>query len=199
MTWQFSFKLLYQKFIANTHIDFDVNRFNYRSTAYMVKNGFYDFLNWFDDRAWYPLGRIVGGTVYPGLMITSGSIHYVLSYLVLIFYLNWVLFCSLLLISNIVNLEQKVGCQLWLNSNHHFPEHSDQHPRHLRVPSPTLQWLDRHRHLLPHQGVVVARGRSLCCWLHRYRARLHLEISGWVLRQWGYRHLRPYVHLLSLD
>jgi len=53
--------------------------FNYRSTAYMVEHGFYDFLNWFDERAWYPLGRIVGGTVYPGLMITSGSIHYVLS------------------------------------------------------------------------------------------------------------------------
>ncbi|XP_013778011.2 dolichyl-diphosphooligosaccharide--protein glycosyltransferase subunit STT3B-like [Limulus polyphemus] len=53
--------------------------FNYRSTHYMVKNGFYNFLNWFDDRAWYPLGRIVGGTVYPGLMITSGAIHYVLS------------------------------------------------------------------------------------------------------------------------
>ncbi|CAH1998076.1 unnamed protein product [Acanthoscelides obtectus] len=44
----------------------------------MVKNGFYNFLNWFDERAWYPLGRIVGGTVYPGLMLTSGSIHYVL-------------------------------------------------------------------------------------------------------------------------
>ena len=29
----------------------------------MVENGFYKFLNWFDDRAWYPLGRIVGGTV----------------------------------------------------------------------------------------------------------------------------------------
>merc|ERR1712227_749259 len=55
--------------------------FNYRSTAYMVKHGFYDFLNWFDERAWYPLGRIVGGTVYPGLMITSGSIHYMLSLL----------------------------------------------------------------------------------------------------------------------
>ncbi|KAL0270261.1 UNVERIFIED_CONTAM: hypothetical protein PYX00_007731 [Menopon gallinae] len=52
--------------------------FNYRSTAYMVKHGFYNFLNWFDERAWYPLGRIVGGTVYPGLMITSGSIHYIL-------------------------------------------------------------------------------------------------------------------------
>jgi dolichyl-diphosphooligosaccharide--protein glycosyltransferase len=45
----------------------------------MVKHNFYDFLNWFDERAWYPLGRIVGGTVYPGLMVTSGSIHYVLS------------------------------------------------------------------------------------------------------------------------
>ncbi|XP_046396858.1 dolichyl-diphosphooligosaccharide--protein glycosyltransferase subunit STT3B [Ischnura elegans] len=52
--------------------------FNYRATAYMVKHGFYNFLNWFDERAWYPLGRIVGGTVYPGLMVTSGSIHYIL-------------------------------------------------------------------------------------------------------------------------
>ncbi|CAG9820366.1 unnamed protein product [Phaedon cochleariae] len=52
--------------------------FNYRATAYMVKHGFYNFLNWFDERAWYPLGRIVGGTVYPGLMLTSGSIHYLL-------------------------------------------------------------------------------------------------------------------------
>lgn len=52
--------------------------FNYRATAYMVQHGFYNFLNWFDERAWYPLGRIVGGTVYPGLMITSGTIHYIL-------------------------------------------------------------------------------------------------------------------------
>ncbi|VVC90579.1 unnamed protein product [Leptidea sinapis] len=52
--------------------------FNYRSTAYMVEHGFYNFLNWFDERAWYPLGRIVGGTVYPGLMITSGTIHWIL-------------------------------------------------------------------------------------------------------------------------
>lgn len=44
----------------------------------MVNHGFYNFLNWFDERAWYPLGRIVGGTVYPGLMITSGSIHWIL-------------------------------------------------------------------------------------------------------------------------
>jgi dolichyl-diphosphooligosaccharide--protein glycosyltransferase len=52
--------------------------FNYRSTVYMTENGFYNFLNWFDERAWYPLGRIVGGTVYPGLMVTSGVIHWFL-------------------------------------------------------------------------------------------------------------------------
>uniref|UniRef100_A0AAZ3S4E1 dolichyl-diphosphooligosaccharide--protein glycotransferase n=1 Tax=Oncorhynchus tshawytscha TaxID=74940 RepID=A0AAZ3S4E1_ONCTS len=55
--------------------------FNYRSTHHLTINGFYDFLNWFDDRAWYPLGRIVGGTVYPGLMVTAGLIHYVLNLL----------------------------------------------------------------------------------------------------------------------
>ncbi|KAK7089766.1 dolichyl-diphosphooligosaccharide--protein glycosyltransferase subunit STT3B-like [Littorina saxatilis] len=52
--------------------------FNYRATHYMVEHGFYNFLNWFDDRAWFPLGRIVGGTVYPGLMVTSGTIHWLL-------------------------------------------------------------------------------------------------------------------------
>ena len=39
------------------------NRFNYRSTHYMAEHGFYDFINWFDERSWYPLGRVVGGTV----------------------------------------------------------------------------------------------------------------------------------------
>ncbi|GMS88711.1 hypothetical protein PENTCL1PPCAC_10886, partial [Pristionchus entomophagus] len=55
--------------------------FNYRATAHMVEHGFYNFLNWFDERAWYPLGRIVGGTVYPGLMVTSGLIHHILDVL----------------------------------------------------------------------------------------------------------------------
>uniref|UniRef100_A0A8C6M6S6 Dolichyl-diphosphooligosaccharide--protein glycosyltransferase subunit STT3B n=1 Tax=Nothobranchius furzeri TaxID=105023 RepID=A0A8C6M6S6_NOTFU len=55
--------------------------FNYRSTHHLTTNGFFEFLNWFDERAWYPLGRIVGGTVYPGLMVTAGLIHYVLNLL----------------------------------------------------------------------------------------------------------------------
>ena len=53
--------------------------FNYRATLYLVKNGWYDFLNWFDETAWYPLGRSVGGTVYPGIMATSALAYYVLN------------------------------------------------------------------------------------------------------------------------
>ncbi|KAL7674648.1 hypothetical protein ACOME3_000924 [Neoechinorhynchus agilis] len=49
--------------------------FNYRSTRFMVERGFYPFVDWFDERAWYPLGRIVGGTVFPGLMLTSSLLH----------------------------------------------------------------------------------------------------------------------------
>jgi len=53
--------------------------FNYRATAKMTTMGFYDFINWFDETAWYPLGRVVGGTVYPGLMITAGGLHSILN------------------------------------------------------------------------------------------------------------------------
>ncbi|KVH93889.1 Oligosaccharyl transferase, STT3 subunit [Cynara cardunculus var. scolymus] len=48
--------------------------FNYRVTQFLTKNGIYDFWNWFDDRTWYPLGRVIGGTVYPGLTLTAGTI-----------------------------------------------------------------------------------------------------------------------------
>lgn len=49
--------------------------FNYRTTRFLAEEGFYNFHNWFDDRAWYPLGRIIGGTIYPGLMITSAALY----------------------------------------------------------------------------------------------------------------------------
>lgn len=52
--------------------------FNFRATKYLVSHSFYEFLNWFDDRTWYPLGRVTGGTLYPGLMVTSGVIWHVL-------------------------------------------------------------------------------------------------------------------------
>lgn len=49
--------------------------FNFRATKHLVENGFYSFLNWFDDKTWYPLGRVTGGTLYPGLMVTAASIY----------------------------------------------------------------------------------------------------------------------------
>lgn len=52
--------------------------FNYRATKYLVSHSFYEFLNWFDERTWYPLGRVTGGTLYPGLMVTSGAIWHLL-------------------------------------------------------------------------------------------------------------------------
>ena len=57
--------------------------FNFRATKYLVSNNFYQFLNWFDDRTWYPLGRVTGGTLYPGLMVTSAVIHRILATLAL--------------------------------------------------------------------------------------------------------------------
>lgn len=50
--------------------------FNYRTTLYLTEKGFYEFWNWFDYESWYPLGRIVGGTVYPGLMVTAALLYW---------------------------------------------------------------------------------------------------------------------------
>ncbi|KAJ6197670.1 oligosaccharyl transferase stt3 subunit [Bipolaris maydis] len=52
--------------------------FNFRATKYLVQHGFYSFWDWFDDRTWHPLGRVTGGTLYPGLMVTSGVIYHFL-------------------------------------------------------------------------------------------------------------------------
>ncbi|KAK9450739.1 Oligosaccharyl transferase STT3 subunit-domain-containing protein [Limtongia smithiae] len=57
--------------------------FNFRATKYLVSHDFYSFLDWFDDRTWYPLGRVTGGTLYPGLMVTSALIFHSLKALTL--------------------------------------------------------------------------------------------------------------------
>ncbi|CAB3978078.1 dolichyl-diphosphooligosaccharide--glycosyltransferase subunit STT3A [Paramuricea clavata] len=54
--------------------------FNFRTTKFLTQEGFYNFHNWFDDRAWYPLGRIIGGTIYPGLMVTSAVFYHVMHF-----------------------------------------------------------------------------------------------------------------------
>lgn len=54
--------------------------FNYRASKVLTTDGYYRFWNWFDPTAWYPLGRAAGGTLYPGLMATSGAIHNILHF-----------------------------------------------------------------------------------------------------------------------
>ena len=49
--------------------------FNYRATEYMVEHGWDAFQAWYDTKAWYPLGRHVGSTTYPGLQLTSWAIY----------------------------------------------------------------------------------------------------------------------------
>lgn len=53
--------------------------FNFRTTKYLAHEGFLEFLNWFDDRGWYPLGRTIGGTIYPGLMLTAAMFYWALN------------------------------------------------------------------------------------------------------------------------
>ncbi len=53
--------------------------FNYRATVYLVKEGFSDFMSWIDSRTWYPMGRLVGQTVYPGLMSTAATVHWAMA------------------------------------------------------------------------------------------------------------------------
>ena len=55
--------------------------FNYRATKFLLNYGYENFLNWFDDRSWYPLGRTVGGTTYPGLMYLTTRLYILTSML----------------------------------------------------------------------------------------------------------------------
>eukprot|EP00658_Telonema_sp_P-2_P016713 TRINITY_DN16480_c0_g1_i11.p1 TRINITY_DN16480_c0_g1~~TRINITY_DN16480_c0_g1_i11.p1 ORF type:complete len:804 (+),score=264.46 TRINITY_DN16480_c0_g1_i11:71-2413(+) len=48
--------------------------FNFRATQYLADHGWTEFFQWFDYMSWYPLGRPVGTTIYPGMQITSVAI-----------------------------------------------------------------------------------------------------------------------------
>jgi len=59
--------------------------FNYRATEYLGKHGWSAFFKWFDYKVWYPLGRPVGTTIYPGMQITAVGIWKLLGYAASIF------------------------------------------------------------------------------------------------------------------
>jgi len=50
--------------------------FNFRATDYLVNHGTKAFFSWYDEEAWYPLGRPVGTTIYPGLQYTAAYLYY---------------------------------------------------------------------------------------------------------------------------
>jgi len=48
--------------------------FNYRAAEYLAANGLDKFFKWYDYESWYPLGRPIGTTIYPGMQITAVAI-----------------------------------------------------------------------------------------------------------------------------
>ncbi|CCW64870.1 unnamed protein product [Phytomonas sp. EM1] len=52
--------------------------FNYRAAEYLSEHGWSSFFTWFDYMSWYPLGRPVGSSIYPGMQLTAVAIHRVL-------------------------------------------------------------------------------------------------------------------------
>jgi len=48
--------------------------FNYRAAEYLAEHGLYKFLHWYDYMSWYPLGRPIGTTIFPGMQMTAVAI-----------------------------------------------------------------------------------------------------------------------------
>mmetsp|Transcript_108260 Transcript_108260/g.197036 ORF Transcript_108260/g.197036 Transcript_108260/m.197036 type:complete len:896 (-) Transcript_108260:40-2727(-) len=45
--------------------------FNYRAAEYLAEHGLGKFFKWYDYMSWYPLGRPIGTTIYPGMQIAA--------------------------------------------------------------------------------------------------------------------------------
>lgn len=55
--------------------------FHYRATEYLAANGAASFFRWYDRQVWYPLGRPVGTTIYPGMQFVAVWIWRFLNFL----------------------------------------------------------------------------------------------------------------------
>ncbi|OIR58095.1 MAG: oligosaccharyltransferase subunit Stt3 [Amphiamblys sp. WSBS2006] len=52
--------------------------FNYRATKYLLEHGLLQLLSWRDGTVWYPEGRDVWRTLYPGLMVCGCVLRFLL-------------------------------------------------------------------------------------------------------------------------
>jgi dolichyl-diphosphooligosaccharide--protein glycosyltransferase len=50
--------------------------FNYRAAEYYTAHGMEKFFKWYDYMSWYPLGRPIGTTIYPGMQMAASWIYY---------------------------------------------------------------------------------------------------------------------------
>jgi len=53
----------------------------YRSARYILNNGFFSFMNWYDDQSWYPYGKYMGGSIFPGTPLSGITTFYVLNFI----------------------------------------------------------------------------------------------------------------------
>ncbi|MES1902193.1 MAG: Dolichyl-diphosphooligosaccharide--protein glycosyltransferase subunit stt3b [Paramarteilia canceri] len=49
--------------------------FNLRMLSYLSENGYKSYLDWYDEKVWYPVGRDINKTTYHGMMLSSNLIH----------------------------------------------------------------------------------------------------------------------------
>lgn len=55
--------------------------FQYRMTEYIVRNGFAAWFSWHDTLSWYPMGRNVAQSSFPGLPFSAAFIYHLLHFL----------------------------------------------------------------------------------------------------------------------
>jgi len=54
--------------------------FNYRAAEYLAQHGLSKFFKWYDYMSWYPIGRPIGTTIYPGMQMWAVGIWEVLKH-----------------------------------------------------------------------------------------------------------------------
>jgi hypothetical protein len=157
--------------------------FNFRTTKYLASEGFYDFLNWFDDRAWYPLGRIIGGTIYPGLMATAAVIHNGLHMLSISINTRNMcvflapIFAALTAIATYLFTKEVRGCDIVCTHTHSLTRHAHTHTLTRCVTIVTLA-----ARVTARTGDAAVEHRAAGRGVRRHRAVVHLALRRRLVR-----------------
>jgi dolichyl-diphosphooligosaccharide--protein glycosyltransferase len=69
-----------QKVQYGTFLDANDPLFQYRVTEYIVENGYNAFYTWHDNLSWYPMGRDISATTYPGIPFSAALVYQTLHF-----------------------------------------------------------------------------------------------------------------------